>query len=197
MKKAEKEVEQRLLNNEKDVLKQLEQTYVKADPWGATANTIAMRGGSGTVKVGNPNAQTDATNKQYVDNLPTKLTLTNEQQSVWQNWLGIERWEDFSIKNDNVNISQSTKTVKKVKIKQGNVFTVDGVNIYDIISDCEITLTNIDTYSYGYMLLRNQANGDIDTYKIGCQYRQMEGGTYVGFNLNFLSATTIRVLTSI
>lgn len=61
---------------------------------GIQINTIVIRGVNGAVMCGPPSGDNDATNKDYVDNLPDKLTLTDEQKAKWQAFIGLksETW---------------------------------------------------------------------------------------------------------
>ena len=67
-----------------------EQTFVKADPWGYTANTLAMRGGSGTVKVAPPTQAYDATPRSYVDTIKGDGAPTTEIKASYVGHLYID-----------------------------------------------------------------------------------------------------------
>jgi hypothetical protein len=54
---------------------------------GTDGGTLAVRGAGGTLVVGMPQTERDATTKKYVDNLPDYLTLTDEQKAKWKTWL--------------------------------------------------------------------------------------------------------------
>ena len=51
-------------------------------------DSIPIRDWSGNFYVGDPAIAYHCANKNYVDNLPDKLTLTDEQKAKWQAWLG-------------------------------------------------------------------------------------------------------------
>ena len=55
-----------------------------------TSATAGVSKPSGTLVVDDPVNPYAATNKKYVDNLPDNLLLTDEQQTKWKDWLGIE-----------------------------------------------------------------------------------------------------------
>ena len=54
---------------------------------------IPMADENGCIKTNKPQGSLDCTNKDYVDNLPDNLTLTNEEKSKWRTMIGVKQEE--------------------------------------------------------------------------------------------------------
>lgn len=95
-----------------------------------SVNTIVKRTPNATVRTGVPVSGSDATQKDYVDNLPDNLELTDEQKTKWLEWLGALKTAGASAEGPRVYMVDHNGNQKTKRMASGeNTFTRGGIPI--------------------------------------------------------------------